>query len=54
MMSCPNRYLLAKNWEILQVRMDQKGDHMKMNFGYFQIQKWMLQAIRAEKIDEKI
>ena len=24
-----------------------------MNFKYFQIQKWMLQAGRAEKVDEK-
>ena len=29
--------------------MDQMGDHMKMNFEYFQIQKWMLQKIREEK-----
>ena len=34
--------------------MDQRGGHhMKMNFEYFQIQKWMLQTIRAEKVDEK-
>ena len=26
---------------------------MKMNFEYFQIQKWMLQTVRAEKVDEK-
>ena len=25
-----------------------------MNFGYFQIQKWMLQIVRAEKVDEKM
>ena len=25
-----------------------------MNFKYFQIQKWMLQAGRAEKLDEKM
>ena len=24
---------------------------MKMNFGYFQLQKWMLQIVRAEKVD---
>ena len=34
--------------------MDQRGDHMKMNFDYFQIQKWMLQTVRAEKVDEKM
>ena len=33
--------------------MDQREDHMKMNFDYFQIQKWMLQTVRAEKVDEK-
>ena len=33
--------------------MDQTGDHMKMNFDYFQIQKWMLQTVRAEKVDDK-
>ena len=27
---------------------------MKMNFDYFQIQKWMLQTVRVEKIDEKM
>ena len=26
---------------------------MKMNFDYFQIQKQMLQTVRAEKADEK-
>ena len=33
--------------------MDRRGDHMKMNFEYSQIQKWMLQIVRAEKVDEK-
>ena len=33
--------------------MDQRGDSMKMNFEYFQIQKRMLQTIRVEKVDEK-
>ena len=33
--------------------MDQMGDHMKTSFEHFQIQKWMLQAITAEKVDEK-
>ena len=33
--------------------MDQKGDNIEMNFDYFQIQKWMLQTVRAEKVDEK-
>ena len=26
---------------------------MKINFGYFQIQRWMLLTVRAEKVDEK-
>ena len=25
-----------------------------MNFDYFQIQKWMLQTVRVEKVDEKM
>ena len=25
-----------------------------MNFDYFQIQKWILQTVRVEKIDEKM
>ena len=34
--------------------MDQSGDHMKTNFEYFQIEKWMLQTVRAEKIAKKM
>ena len=26
---------------------------MKMNFEYFQIQKWILQTVRSEKVDDK-
>ena len=33
--------------------MDQRADHMKMTFEYFQIQKWILQTVRPEKVDEK-
>ena len=33
--------------------MDQQGDHMRMNDDYFQIQKWILQTVRGEKVDEK-
>ena len=33
--------------------MDQSGDHIKMNFDYFQIQKWMFKTARVEKVDEK-
>ena len=28
-------------------------DHMKMNFEYFRIQKWVLKTVTAEKVDEK-
>ena len=27
---------------------------MKMNFDYFQIQKWMLQTAKVENVDEKM
>ena len=43
----------AQNWGIFQIRMDQRGDRMKMNFDYFQIQKWMLQTVWKEKVDDK-
>ena len=40
--------------------MDQGGYHTKINFEYFQIeieyfqiQKWMIQTVRAEKVDKK-
>ena len=33
--------------------MDQRGDHMKMIFEYFQIQKWILQTVRSDNVDEK-
>ena len=33
--------------------MDQRWHHMKMNFDYFQIQKWILQTAKVEKVDEK-
>ena len=29
------------------------GDHLKMNFGNFHIEKWIPQTFRAQKIDEK-
>ena len=29
---------------ILQTRVDQRHDHMEINFEYFQIQKWKLEA----------
>ena len=35
MMSCPNRKLSAKNWGVLQSRMDQRGDLLNMNFTIF-------------------
>ena len=33
--------------------MDQRWDHIKMNFEYFQIQKWIIQTVRSEKVDKK-
>ena len=35
--------------------MDQRGDQMKMNFEYLQniIQNWLLETVRAGKVDEK-
>ena len=33
--------------------MDQSVDQMKMNFEHFQKQKWMLQRVKAEKVDEE-
>ena len=28
-------------------------DHINMNFDYFQIPKWMSEAVRVEKVDKK-
>ena len=42
-----------QNSGILQTRMDQRGDPMKTNFDIFQIQKWISQTVRAQKVDEK-
>ena len=33
--------------------MAQRGDRMKVNFEYFQIQKWILQTVRSEKVTEE-
>ena len=30
-----------------------EGKHMKINFDYFQKQKWMLKTVRSGKVDEK-
>ena len=43
----------AQNWGILQTRMDERGDYMKINFDYFQIEKWMLLPVRTNKTDVK-
>ena len=34
--------------------MDQTGGDMKMNFEYFQIQKWMLQKVRVKKLGKSM
>ena len=33
--------------------MDQRREHMKIDFECFRIQKPMIQTVRAEKVDEK-
>ena len=33
--------------------MDQRRDYIETNFEYFQIQKWILETLRSEKVDEK-
>ena len=33
--------------------MDQRVDQMKINFEFFEIQKWILLTVRAEKLGEK-
>ena len=43
-MDYPNRY----------TQMDEKGDYMKMNFGCFQIQKWVSKLVRLEKVLKKM
>ena len=40
-----------ENLGILQTRMNQKEDPMKTNFDIFQIQKWISQTVRAQKVD---
>ena len=45
--------LSPPNLGILQTRMDQKGDPMKMNFDNFQMQTWVSWKVRAPKADEK-
>ena len=42
-----------QNSGILQTRMEQREDPMLMNFDNFQIQKWIPQTVRAQKVDEK-
>ena len=33
--------------------MDQRGDPMRNDFDNFQIQKWALQTVRAQKVNKK-
>ena len=39
---------------LFQTKMDQRGVPMKMNFENFQIQKWIFQTFRAQKVDKKM
>ena len=43
----------VQNSGILKNRMDKMGDHMKINFDYIQIKRWMLRTVRAKKLDGK-
>ena len=43
-----------QNSGILQTRMNQRGNPIKINFDILQIQKWISQTVRAQKINEKI
>ena len=43
-----------QNSGILQTRMDQRENPMKTNFDIFQIQQWIPQTARAQKVDEKM
>ena len=53
-MRCPNRQVLPKIEVFYRPEWTKRGDHIKINFDYFQIKKWMLQTVRAEKLDKKI
>ena len=46
-------WFYLQNSGILLTKMDQRGDPMKMNLDNFQIQKWISQTVRAQKVDEK-
>ena len=43
-----------QNSGILQTRMDLRRNPIKTNFDNFQMQKWISQTIRAQKVDEKV
>ena len=45
--------LCLQNSDIFQTGMEQRGNSMKMNFDIFQIQKWISQTVRTQKVDEK-
>ena len=49
-----SRSFHLQNSGVLQIRMDQKADPMKINFDNFQIQKWISQTVRAHKVDQKM
>ena len=46
-------WFYLQNSGILLTKMDQRGDPMKMNLDNFQIQKWISQTVRAQKVDEE-
>ena len=48
-----NHSFHLQNSGILQIRINQREDPMKTNFDIFQIQKWISQTVRAQKVGEK-
>ena len=46
-------WFYLQNSGILHTKMDQRRDPMKMNLDNFQIQQWLSQTVRAQKVDEK-
>ena len=52
-MSLPNRYLWSKIELFYRPEWTKGGTTWKWMLSIFQIQKWILQTVRAEKVDEK-
>ena len=48
---CSDLVAFVQNSDISKTRMCKMGYHMKMNFDYIQIQKWMSRTVKAKKLD---